>query len=132
MSDLTIKVRPPVHVMEELHARMLRDIILKLRSMRRKKRPPVIIDFKTGKQANVADVLMRVSRDGDDCHDFTCAVCDKPGKLLCCDFCFNVVHAECIPYSESMNDDDEFACPSCLYYAVGQLGCMPKRRKHRL
>lgn len=48
-----------------------------------------------------------------DLNEFLCAKCDRPGEVLCCDFCPLVYHMSCIGLTESELPPGEWMCPAC-------------------
>ncbi|GAW81784.1 SNF2 family N-terminal domain containing protein [Plasmodium gonderi] len=51
--------------------------------------------------------------NGDHVNSSTCYVCQRPGKLLGCDFCPNSFHPTCLPDLDFDNISDQWECPCC-------------------
>lgn len=58
--------------------------------------------------------------DDDDPWDTICDVCDKDGKLLCCDGCPKAYHPECIELDDFPKGD--WFCRECETQTCGQCG----------
>lgn len=52
-------------------------------------------------------------RRGDQANSSTCYVCQRPGKLLGCDFCVNSFHPSCLVDVDWSAIGDEWECPVC-------------------
>jgi hypothetical protein len=42
-----------------------------------------------------------------------CMICDNGGELLCCEYCENVIHQECLGSTDEL-DDVPFVCSECI------------------
>lgn len=51
--------------------------------------------------------------NGEHVNSSTCYVCQRPGKLLGCDFCPNSFHPTCLPDLDFDNISDQWECPCC-------------------
>ncbi|VEV57361.1 SNF2 helicase, putative [Plasmodium vinckei vinckei] len=51
--------------------------------------------------------------NGDHVNSSSCYVCQRPGKLLGCDFCPNSFHPTCLPDLDFDNISDQWECPCC-------------------
>lgn len=51
--------------------------------------------------------------NGDHVNSSSCYVCQRPGKLLGCDFCPNSFHPICLPDLDFDNISDQWECPCC-------------------
>lgn len=51
--------------------------------------------------------------NGEHVNSSTCYVCQRPGKLLGCDFCPNSFHPTCLPDLDFDNIKDQWECPCC-------------------
>ena len=56
-----------------------------------------------------------VAEDGSTDY---CIVCEKPGRLQCCDFCPRAYHRECLPSTGSA-DKSPWMCPACCQEQIG-------------
>ena len=54
-----------------------------------------------------------VPRSGDAANSSTCYVCQRPGKLLGCDFCVNSFHPSCLVDVDWNAIGEEWECPVC-------------------
>ncbi|CDJ64213.1 SNF2 family N-terminal domain containing protein, putative [Eimeria necatrix] len=52
-------------------------------------------------------------RSGDTVNSSTCYVCQRPGKLLGCDFCVNSFHPSCLVDVDWNSIGEEWECPVC-------------------
>jgi len=59
--------------------------------------------------AKRAGIPLHDGATDDDCH-----ICDNGGFVLCCEFCVNVAHPECIGHKgKEENIDWDFVCAEC-------------------
>lgn len=49
----------------------------------------------------------------DDEHDDVCMTCGSGGDLLCCEYCQNVIHQQCIGYEGNL-EEVIFVCKECV------------------
>jgi len=67
------------------------------------------------------ETVIRLARQAaiplhDGITDDDCYICDNGGFVLCCEFCVNVAHPECLGYKGKKEDIDwDFVCEECAH-----------------